>query len=100
MAKSAKTTVDLYPALAGTPVVRAWVGIEAFCKDEMQIVGPLPEVKGLVLAAGFSGHGFGIGPGIGALIAQYLTTGTMSAMLKPFAFERFIKDVGKDGKNK
>jgi sarcosine oxidase subunit beta len=89
MAKSAKTTVDLYPALAGTPVVRAWVGIEAFCKDEMQIVGPVPEVKGLVLAAGFSGHGFGIGPGIGALIAQYLTTGTMSAMLKSFSFERF-----------
>ena len=90
---------NLYPALADTPVVRAWVGIEAFCKDEMQIVGPAPEVKGLVLAAGFSGHGFGIGPGIGALIAQYLTTGKISAMLKPFSFERFTNDVREDGNN-
>jgi sarcosine oxidase subunit beta len=89
MAKSAKTTINLYPTLAGIPIVRAWVGIEAFCKDEMQIIGQVPHVKGLVLATGFSGHGFGIGPGVGALIAQYLTTGTMPAMLKPFSFERF-----------
>ncbi|MBT8371625.1 MAG: FAD-binding oxidoreductase [Deltaproteobacteria bacterium] len=100
MAKSAKTMVDLYPALAGIPVVRSWVGIEAFCKDEMQIIGPVPKVKGLVLATGFSGHGFGIGPGVGALIAQYLTTGTMPAKLKPFGYERFNKDVGEKGKKK
>jgi len=100
MAKSAKTTVDLYPALAGIPIVRGWVGIEAFCKDEMQIVGPVPYVEGLVLAAGFSGHGFGIGPGVGALIAQYITTDTMPAMLKPFSFERFSKDAGEYGKKK
>ena len=96
MAKSAKTTIGLYPALAGIPIVRSWVGIEAFCKDEMQIIGPTPDVDGLVLAAGFSGHGFGIGPGVGALVAQYLTTGKMPDMLKPFGFERFKNDAGKD----
>jgi len=98
MAKSAKTTVDLYPTLAGIPIVRGWVGIEAFCKDEMQIVGPVPYVEGLVLATGFSGHGFGIGPGVGALIAQYITTDTMPAMLKSFSFERFSKGADEDGK--
>ena len=96
MAKSAKTTVGLYPALAGIPIVRSWVGIEAFCKDEMQIIGPVPKIDGLMLAAGFSGHGFGIGPGVGALVAQYLTTGKMPDMLKPFGFERFKNDAGKD----
>ncbi len=97
MAKSARTTADLYPALEGIPIVRAWVGIEAFCKDEMQIVGPVPNVKGLLLAAGFSGHGFGIGPGVGALIARYLTAGAMPAKLKPFGFGRFSRDAGEDG---
>lgn len=92
MAKSAKITVGLYPLLAGIPIVRAWVGIEAFCEDEMQIIGPVPEVDGLMLATGFSGHGFGIGPGVGALIAKYLTTGKMPDMLKPFGFERFRND--------
>ena len=96
MAKSAKTTIGLYPALAGIPIVRSWVGIEAFCKDEMQIIGPTPGVDGLVLAAGFSGHGFGIGPGVGALVAQYLTTGKMPDMLTPFGFERFKNDAGKE----
>jgi len=96
MAKSAKTAVDLYPVLAGIPVVRAWVGIEAFCKDEMQIIGPATGVNGLVLAAGFSGHGFGIGPGVGSLIAQYITTGAIPPMLKPFGFERFGKDAAKE----
>jgi sarcosine oxidase subunit beta len=89
MAKSAETTVSLYPSLAGIPIVRAWLGIEAFCKDEMQIVGPVASVDGLILAAGFSGHGFAIGPGIGSLIAQYLTTGQWPDMLKPFGIERF-----------
>lgn len=96
MAKSAKTTIGLYPALAGMPIVRSWVGIEAFCEDEMQIVGPTPAVDGLVLAAGFSGHGFGIGPGVGALVAQYLTTGKMPDMLKPFGIERFKNDGEKE----
>ena len=96
MAKSAKTTIGLYPSLAGIPVVRSWVGIEAFCKDEMQIVGPTPGVEGLVLAAGFSGHGFGIGPGVGALVARYLTTHKMPDMLKPFGFERFKNNAEKD----
>ncbi len=99
MAKSARTTVNLYPSLAGIPVVRAWVGIEAFCKDEMQIIGPVPGVQGLVLATGFSGHGFGIGPGVGALIARYFITGKMPAKLKPFGYERFLKDAGENEKN-
>jgi len=89
MAKSAATTVSLFPALAGIPVVRAWLGIEAFCEDEMQIVGPATSVEGLILAAGFSGHGFAIGPGIGSLIAQFMATGQWPDMLKPFGIERF-----------
>ena len=89
MAKSARTAVDVYPSLAGIPVVRAWVGIEAFCTDEMQIVGPVPGLDGLVLATGFSGHGFGIGPGVGALLADYMTTDTMPEMLAPYSMERF-----------
>ncbi len=92
MAKSAKTTVALYPPLANIPLVRAWVGIEAFCDDEMQIIGPVPDTEGLVLATGFSGHGFAIGPAVGTLLARYLATDCMPGMLKPFCFERFSKN--------
>ena len=92
MAKSARTTMGLFPAIAGVPIMRAWVGIEAFGADGMQVVGPLPRVDGLIIAAGFSGHGFAIGPGVGALIAGYLATGEWSPMLAPFTLERFGND--------
>ena len=91
MAKSAQTTVDLFPSLAGVPIVRAWLGIEAFCADEMQIVGPVGSAEGLILATGFSGHGFAIGPGVGSLIAEYISNDRWSDMLKPFGIERFDK---------
>ena len=89
MAKSADTTVNLLPSLSAIPIVRAWLGIEAFSIDEMQIVGPVVSVDGLIVAAGFSGHGFAVGPGIGSLLAQYLATGQWPDMLKPFGIERF-----------
>lgn len=92
MAKSARTTVGLFPSLAGIPILRAWAGIEAFCQDEMQVIGPVPGVDGLILATGFSGHGFAIGPGVGALLTDYLTTGNFSDMLAPFSIERFNKN--------
>jgi len=89
MAKSARTVVDLFPSLASVPIVRGWVGIEAFCEDELQIIGPVSSPDGLFLATGFSGHGFATGPGVGALIAEYVTTGHLSDMIKPFGIERF-----------
>jgi sarcosine oxidase subunit beta len=89
MAKSARTTVSLYPSLARLSVIRAWAGIEAFSADEMQIVGPIAGVEGLFVAAGFSGHGFAIGPGVGALVAEAVATGRLPELLAPFTADRF-----------
>lgn len=90
MAKSAQIAVRLFPSLASVPVVRAWVGMEAFCIDELQVLGPVHGIEGLILATGFSGHGFALGPGVGSLIADYLTTGEWPEMLKHFNVSRFI----------
>lgn len=92
MAKNARTAADLFPSVAVLPVVRGWVGIEAFCSDEKQIVGPAENPRGLVLAAGFSGHGFGIGPGVGSLVAAYVQDGALSDLLAPFGLGRFGRE--------
>ena len=89
MAKSARTAVALFPCLAGTTILRAWVGIEAFSPDSLQVIGPAPTVDNLFLAAGFSGHGFALGPGVGRLIARYITTGELSGLFLPFDPNRF-----------
>jgi sarcosine oxidase, subunit beta len=99
MAKSARTTVELFPSISKLPVIRAWVGIEAFSVDEMQVTGPVPGVDGLFIAAGFSGHGFAIGLGVGALIADFFKTGSLSELLLPFTLDRFGPDVLKGQSN-
>jgi glycine/D-amino acid oxidase-like deaminating enzyme len=68
-----RRAVDLLPALAKAPIASAWAGYIDSTPDGVPGVGELPEVAGFILAAGFSGHGFGIGPGAGHLIADLVT---------------------------
>jgi len=64
---------SLLPALQGAPVAAAWAGYIDSTPDGIPGIGEVPGLPGLVLAAGFSGHGFGIGPGAGHLIADLVT---------------------------
>ena len=91
MAKSARTAVGIFPRLASTTILRAWVGIEAFSPDNLQAIGPAPGLENLFLAAGFSGHGFALGPGVGRLIAKYIGTGELSLLFHPFDPNRFSR---------
>jgi glycine/D-amino acid oxidase-like deaminating enzyme len=70
-----KRAVALLPGLAGVAVSSAWAGYIDCTPDGVPAIGALPEMPGLILAAGFSGHGFGIGPGAGHLIADIITGG-------------------------
>jgi hypothetical protein len=66
--------VELLPALREASIANAWAGFVDSTPDGVPGIGEVPEVPGFILAAGFSGHGFGIGPGAGHLIAD-LDTG-------------------------
>jgi glycine/D-amino acid oxidase-like deaminating enzyme len=65
--------VELLPALAQAGIANAWAGFVDSTPDGVPGIGEVPEVPGFILAAGFSGHGFGIGPGAGHLIADLVT---------------------------
>ena len=62
----------LFPTLSDTPMTAAWAGYIDSTPDGVPAIGETG-VPGLMLAAGFSGHGFGIGPGVGHMIADILT---------------------------
>ena len=66
----------LLPALAGQPVTARWAGYIDSTPDAVPAIGPVEGMPGLVLAAGFSGHGFGIGPAAGHLAADLATGAT------------------------
>lgn len=62
----------LFPELADVPMTAAWAGYIDSTPDGVPAIGE-SRVPGLILAAGFSGHGFGIGPGAGHLVADLVT---------------------------
>ncbi len=65
--------VELLPVLGQAGIANAWAGFVDNTPDGVPGIGEVPEVPGFILAAGFSGHGFGIGPGAGHLIADLVT---------------------------
>ena len=61
---------EVYPPAAETKVARGWAGLEAFTPDDLPVLGPVPGLDGVLLAAGFSGHGFALTPAVGDLLAR------------------------------
>lgn len=61
---------SVYTPLERRTVAQGWVGIEAFTPDGLPILGPVAGVQGLLVAAGFSGHGFALAPTVGDILAR------------------------------
>jgi len=61
---------EVYPPTGLHILARGWAGLEAFTPDDLPVLGPVPGVDGLLVAAGFSGHGFALSPLIGDVVAR------------------------------
>jgi sarcosine oxidase subunit beta len=61
---------EVYPRVAETKVTRGWAGLEAFTPDDLPVLGPVPGLEGVLVAAGFSGHGFALSPAVGDVLAR------------------------------
>lgn len=79
-----------FPEIAGLPLVESWAGVIEASPDVLPIIAPVAAVPGLHIATGFSGHGFGIGPGAGELAARMLMGGAAPAELAAFRLQRFF----------
>jgi sarcosine oxidase subunit beta len=89
MQRIARRMVELMPALRRLAVERAWSGIIAMTPDLMPIIDALPSPRGLVLATGFGGNGFGTFPAFGEAVAQLIADGRSELDTSPFALARF-----------
>jgi len=85
----AKNIIRYIPALRHTNIIRAWGGPLDLTPDDMPILGGVKHIQGLVLACGFSGHGFASAPCLGKLMSEYIIYGKTSIPIEEFRYERF-----------
>src|SRR5690606_15489829 len=86
-----KDAADLFPQLQDARPVERWAGMIDVTPDEIPVLGPIPGMPGLFVATGFSGHGFGIGPAAGYVMAQLAVGERPIVDLHPFRFTRFAE---------
>ena len=79
----------MFPELAETPIVESWAGMIETTPDVVPVIDAPAELPGFHIATGFSGHGFGIGPGAGKAIAAFLTGDDVGLGVGEFRLGRF-----------
>lgn len=62
-----------FPTFSSARVLNEWSGVMDATPDAIPVISPIHDVPGFHIASGFSGHGFGIGPGAGQLMADLVT---------------------------
>ena len=79
-----------FPVMKDVQIARTWAGLIDVTPDAIPVISPVDDIPGFYLATGFSGHGFGIGPGAGRLAAEMVTDAPTCVDLQPFRYGRFF----------
>jgi sarcosine oxidase, subunit beta len=83
----------ILPFLKHVRIIRAFSGLTHWTPDEIPILDRAPTLSNLFLAAGFSGHGFCLGPVVGKLMAEWIADGCSSLDLSGFKWTRFGSEI-------
>src|SRR3954451_4392277 len=81
--------VRRFPFLADAEVIRLVCHPDAMTPDANPLLGPVPDVRGLWIAAGLSLNGFGGAGGIGRALAGWITAGDADGDIGPYRASRF-----------
>jgi glycine/D-amino acid oxidase-like deaminating enzyme len=86
-----KIIAEQFPVFAGAKIEQRWAGLIDVTPDIVPVMDEVASLPGFYLATGFSGHGFGIGPGAGHLMADLITGDQPLVSPTPFRFSRFAR---------
>ncbi|MES2844145.1 MAG: FAD-binding oxidoreductase [Pseudomonadota bacterium] len=78
-----------FPGLGRPRLRKSWAGMIDTMPDVVPVIDRVATIPGLVIATGMSGHGFGIGPGIGRVVADLVTGTPIGHDLTRFRLSRF-----------
>jgi sarcosine oxidase subunit beta len=80
---------EVIPTLLDIPIGRVWGGLIDMTPDALPVIERVPEIDDLIIAAGFSGHGFCLGPITGQIIRELALDGCSTLPIAPFRHDRF-----------
>jgi glycine/D-amino acid oxidase-like deaminating enzyme len=95
IAHNAAAFRTLFPHVGPLALERAWAGRFDLTPDAIPIIDRPNTVSGLLIAAGFSGHGFALGPSVGKQVAEWIVDGKSSLDLAAFRLSRFAEGATK-----
>jgi glycine/D-amino acid oxidase-like deaminating enzyme len=87
-------TAQAFPVFRHAVVAETWGGMIDVMPDAIPVISSVESLPGFFIATGFSGHGFGIGPGAGKLVADIVAGDPTLVDPAPFRLSRFT-----DGSN-
>lgn len=86
----ARGILRYFPVLKDVKIVRSWSGYYDQSIDVLPVLDNIPEVPGLTLAFGFSGHGFGISPAVSLALSKLITKGQSTTIdISALTYDRF-----------
>lgn len=77
------------PRLTDCPLIDHWSGLRPGTPDDLPILGPDPDLPGLIYATGHFRNGILLGPLTGRIVADLITEGRSEHDLAPFSVARF-----------
>jgi sarcosine oxidase subunit beta len=84
-----KWLAEYVPYARKLNILRAYTGLIEYTPDRIPIIDAAPGFENLVIAAGFSGHGFCLGPVIGKIVCEMVLAGKSTLDISQFRYSRF-----------
>jgi sarcosine oxidase subunit beta len=89
MVEVGEQVAERFPSFETAGVASSWTGVYDVTPDWNPVLGRLPDMPGLVVGYGFSGHGFKLSPAVGLVLAQSALGLKTDVDIEPYALERF-----------
>lgn len=89
LSASCRAIMDYVPALKDAKVVRSWCGWLDNAFDGVPFISRVDEAEGLILACGFTGHGFGTAPAVGLMLSQMAAGQETVVDISALRYDRF-----------
>jgi glycine/D-amino acid oxidase-like deaminating enzyme len=78
-----------FPVFHSMRIAESWGGMIDVTPDGLPVISAVDAMPGFYIATGFTGHGFGIAPGAGRLMAELVTGAAPVVDPSPFRYSRF-----------